>query len=87
MPPAKMLQKFHQWPLRKVAIATLVFCVGAWILVSSYEPAYEGHSGLSSSSPRYAYGASIHPFPFALGLGICIVSGVVLLKEIREYIK
>ena len=83
MPPAKMLQKFRQWPLRKVTIATLVFCVGVWILVSSYDPAYEG-PGLRG---RAAYGASIHPFPFALGFGICIVSGVILLKEIREYLK
>jgi len=39
-------------------------------------------SGLAPCVSRY-----IEPLPFAFGLAICIVSGVVLLKAIRDYLK
>lgn len=79
----RILQTFREWPLGKVVMATLVFCVGAGILVSAYQPASAG----PGFTGRVANGASFDPVLFALGLGICLVSGVVLLKAVQEYLK
>jgi hypothetical protein len=73
-------------PLKKVILMTLAFCVGAGVLVSSYNPAVD-NSYLHSALMGGYHGPSIEPLLFALGLAICIVAGVVLSKEIREYLK
>jgi hypothetical protein len=64
---------------------TLIFCIGIGFIVSSYSPAFDD-SHNPTSLYRSASGASIKPLPFALGLAICIISGVVLFKAIRDYL-
>jgi hypothetical protein len=65
-------------PLWKIVFTTLIFCVGIGIIVSSFSFA-EPFGGLYS-------GYLIAPLPCAVGWAICIISGVVLLKAIREYL-
>ncbi len=72
--------------IKKIVLITLVFCIGMGFIVSSYSPSYDSSHNPTSLS-RSARGASIKPLPFAFGLVVCIVSGVVLLKEIRDYLK
>jgi hypothetical protein len=69
-----------------IIIKTLVFCIGVGFIVNSYSPAFDSSHDPHALS-RYAEGAFIKPLPFALGLAICIVSGVVLLKAVRDYLK
>ena len=60
--------------MKKIILFAAIFCLGVGFIVSS--PSY-GRSGL----------LSFEPFAFALGLLICIISGVPLVKAIREYLR
>ena len=64
---------------KKLVLTTLVFCAGIGVIVTSFR-----HYGLYGTPNS---GHEIEPFLFASGLAVCIVSGVVLLKAIRDYLE
>ena len=64
--------------IKKVILTTLVLCVGVGIIVASFR-----RVGLVGVHPT---SFEIEPFSFSFGLAICIISGVVLLKAIRDYL-
>ncbi len=73
-------------PFKKLVLTTLVFCIGIGFIVVSYSPDFDD-SHNPTSLERTAGGAFIKPLPFAFGLAVSIISGVVLIKAIRDYLE
>ena len=65
--------------MKKVVLSSILFCIGIYFVILSYKPS---HSGL-----RGTKGVDIYPIEFAIGFGVCIIGGVVLIKYIKEYLK
>ena len=65
-------------PILKIALLSIVFCIGGGVIVSSFRTVE--HVG-----ENHPFIYDIEPFSCALGLAICLISGVVLFKAIRKY--
>jgi len=67
--------------VKRLILATIAFTPGVFLLVKSYSPSYSGpFEGMGR-------GERIDPLFFVLGLAACIVTGAVLIKAIRDYLK
>ena len=66
-------------PILKVALLSIAFSIGGGFIASSIRD-----KGLIAENMPAVYG--IEPVAFSFGLAICLISGVVLLKAIREYL-
>jgi hypothetical protein len=65
-------------PVKDIILSTLVFfaCVAMMVSVMPFHSDRSGQSGFSDSDAILS----------ALGIGVCIVSGIILLKAARIYL-